>query len=108
MLFTVWQVSLFFSIYVFFQVWNQINCRSLVPQVSGLSHLGANPAFLIIASTVAIGQIAIVSLGGSVFNVTPLGVTTWLCVAGVTLTVLVFAEISRRIQLVMARKPAAS
>ena len=53
----------------------------------------ANPAFLIIASTVAIGQIVIVSLGGSVFNVTPLSVTTWLGVAGVTLTVLVFAEI---------------
>src|SRR5204862_52349 len=32
--FTVFQVSLFFSIYVFFQVWNQINCRSLTPQNS--------------------------------------------------------------------------
>ena len=30
--FTVLQVSLFFSIYVFFQVWNQINCRSLTPR----------------------------------------------------------------------------
>src|SRR5439155_15815444 len=33
--FTVLQVSLFFSIYVFFQVWNQISCRSLTPEVSG-------------------------------------------------------------------------
>ena len=25
------QVSIFFTVYVFFQVWNQINCRSLTP-----------------------------------------------------------------------------
>src|SRR5207248_2829357 len=46
---TVRQVSIFFSIYVFFQVWNQINCRSLVPDTSGLSRLFANPTFLVIA-----------------------------------------------------------
>src|SRR5262249_4690952 len=32
---TTRQVSIFFSVYVFFQVWNQINCRSLTPDVSG-------------------------------------------------------------------------
>ena len=33
--YTVLQVSIFFSIYVFFQVWNQINSRSLTADMSG-------------------------------------------------------------------------
>src|SRR5262249_32048704 len=32
---TTRQVSIFFAVYVFFQVWNQINCRSLTPDASG-------------------------------------------------------------------------
>jgi Ca2+-transporting ATPase len=97
--FTVLQVSIFFSVYVFFQVWNQINCRSLVPEVSGFHKLLGNPAFLAIASTVAIGQIIIVSFGGNVFKVEPLSLLQWLAVAGFTMTVLVFAEVVRHIRL---------
>src|SRR5262249_30352780 len=33
---TVRQVSIFFTVYVFFQVWNQFNARSLGPRVSGV------------------------------------------------------------------------
>ena len=31
------QVTIFFTTYVLFQVWNQINCRSLTPEASGLT-----------------------------------------------------------------------
>src|SRR6202035_104344 len=58
--FTVLQVSLFFSIYVFFQVWNQINSRSLSPEVSGFHRILQNPTFLAIAGTVAVCQVVIV------------------------------------------------
>ena len=34
---TIRQVSIFFTVYVFFQVWNQINCRSLTPEMSGFA-----------------------------------------------------------------------
>jgi Ca2+-transporting ATPase len=102
-MFTVFQVSLFFSIYVFFQVWNQINCRSLVPETSGFHRLFSNPTFLVIASLVAVGQVLIVTFGGPVFKVEPLGVVAWLAVVGGTASVLVFAEIARRLRLVAAR-----
>lgn len=59
---TVRQVSIFFSVYVFFQVWNQINCRSLVPSMSGLTNLFANPTFLSIAGTIAVVQVLITSV----------------------------------------------
>ncbi|MCS7271644.1 MAG: calcium-translocating P-type ATPase, PMCA-type, partial [Gemmataceae bacterium] len=42
------QVTIFFTVYVFFQVWNQINCRSLDPAESGLYRLFDNPQFLLI------------------------------------------------------------
>jgi P-type Ca2+ transporter type 2C len=97
--FTVLQVSLFFSIYVFFQVWNQINCRALTPQTSGFHGILKNPTFLTIAGIVAIGQVLIVTFGGPVFKVEPLSLQAWLAVIGCTASVLLFAEISRRIRL---------
>jgi Ca2+-transporting ATPase len=101
--FTVLQVSLFFSIYVFFQVWNQINSRSLVPEVSGFHRILENRTFLTVAATVAIGQILIVTFGGPVFKVEPLGPLEWIAVIAFTASVLVFAEVSRRIRLALAK-----
>jgi Ca2+-transporting ATPase len=96
--FTVFQVSLFFSIYVFFQVWNQINCRSLTPDTSGFHRLFANPTFLAIAGAVAIGQLLIITIGGPVFKVEPIGPVGWLCIIAATASVLVFAEVARLIR----------
>ena len=76
--FTVAQVALFFSIYVFFQVWNQINCRALTPGHSGLHRILRNPTFLAIAGVTALGQILIVTFGGRIFNVEPLGGNQWI------------------------------
>ncbi len=95
---TMRQVTSFFTVYVFFQVWNQINCRSLSPRESGLHRLFENPQFLVIASLTVVGQVLIVTLGGRVFNVEPLGVVDWLVIAGATSSVLVFAEVARRIR----------
>jgi Ca2+-transporting ATPase len=97
--YTVRQVSLFFSIYVFFQVWNQINSRSLTPDMSGFHRILHNPTFLTIGAIVALGQIVIVTFGGRVFGVEPLGVGDWLSVMAFTSTVLIFAEGVRRLRL---------
>jgi Ca2+-transporting ATPase len=92
------QVTIFFTIYVLFQVWNQINCRSLRPEQSGLKGLFRNPAFLTIAGLIVVGQIVIVSVGGAVFKVEPLGVLDWLLIAAGTSSVLLFAEVARRVR----------
>jgi Ca2+-transporting ATPase len=101
--FTKYQGTLFFTVYVFFQVWNQINCRSLVPEVSGFAGLLQNRAFLGIAATTAVGQVLIVTFGGvvGVFKVEPLDPLAWLGVLGFTASVLVFAEIARRVRLLL-------
>jgi Ca2+-transporting ATPase len=106
--FTIFQVSIFFSIYVFFQVWNQINCRSLSPRESGFHRIWENPTFLMIAGAVALGQILIVTIGGAIFKVAPLPIQYWIGIIVFTSTVLVFAEIARRVQmLILARKATA-
>jgi P-type Ca2+ transporter type 2C len=95
------QVSIFFTVYVFFQVWNQINCRSLTPDSSGLSGILNNPAFLTIAGTVAVVQAIIISVPrvNHIFRVEALSGLDWLCILAGTASVLLFGEIARRIRL---------
>jgi P-type Ca2+ transporter type 2C len=99
---TTRQVSIFFTVFVLFQVWNEINCRSLVPEVSGFSGLLRNPVFLTIAALIVLGQILIVTFGGeTVFKVEPLRLLDWLAIALGTSSVLLFAEVSRRVRLAL-------
>jgi Ca2+-transporting ATPase len=103
---TVRQVSIFFTAYIFFQVWNEINCRSLVPDVSGLAGLTRNPVFLAILGATVVVQFLIVTFAGALFKVEPLGALDWLVIAGATASVLVFREAARRVQRLVQR-PAA-
>jgi Ca2+-transporting ATPase len=95
------QVSIFFTVYVFFQVWNQINCRSLAPDSSGLSGILSNPTFLTIAGTVAVVQALIISVPrlNDIFKVEQLAAIDWICILAGTSSVLLFSEIVRRIRL---------
>jgi len=95
------QVSIFFTVYVFFQVWNQINCRSLTPDVSGWSGIWKNPTFLMIAGTVAVVQALILSVPylNLIFKVEQLHVLDWLGILAGTASVLLFGAIVRRIRL---------
>ena len=92
---TLRQVAIFFTIYVFFQVWNLINCRSLTSDRSGLRGLPANRTFLLISGLIVLGQVLIITLGGRIFEVIPLSLVDWLLIAGATSSVLLFAELVR-------------
>ena len=106
---TTRQASIFFAVYVFFQVWNQINSRSLVPEESGFARLWSNPTFLLIAGLIAAGQIALTSIPwlAGVFKVEPLGVADWLAIIAGTASVLLFAEAWRQARLAARPRPAA-
>jgi Ca2+-transporting ATPase len=100
---TVRQVSIFFTVYIFFQVWNEINCRSLVPDVSGLAGLTRNAVFLGIIGVIVVVQFLIVTFAGGLFKVEPLGAVDWLAIVAATASVLVFREVARRVQMVVQR-----
>jgi Ca2+-transporting ATPase len=53
----------------------------------------------VIAAAVAVGQVLIVTFGGAVFKVEPLGPLAWLAVIAGTSSVLAFAEAARRLRL---------
>jgi Ca2+-transporting ATPase len=96
------QVSIFFTLYIFFQVWNEFNCRALTPETHAFSGIWGNPTFLMIVGLIAAVQVLIVSVPfvGAVFRVEPLGPLDWLAIVAGTASVLVFAEVVRRIRLV--------
>ena len=102
---TIRQASIFFTVYVFFQVWNQINARSLTPEASGFAGLLSNRTFLAIAGTIALVQALIISVPflADVFQVEPLGAWDWLCILAGTASVLVFGEVLRRGRLALGR-----
>lgn len=89
-----YQLSLFFTIFVFLQFWNMFNARAFATGQSALrlKHCGE---FGIIAIIIFIGQIAIVELGGEFFNVEPLRILDWLIIIGATSLVLWLGELLR-------------
>lgn len=91
---TPYELTLLFTIFVFLQFWNLFNTRAFATRRSAL-HLGHCREFLFIAAVIAAGQIAIVNLGGRLFNVVPLRVSDWLIIITSTSLVLWVGEAAR-------------
>ena len=91
---TPYELSLFFTIFVFMQFWNMFNARAFMTKRSGLKLRGCGE-FGLIALIILIGQIVIIQIGGQFFNVVPLSFTDWAIILGSTSLVLWIGEISR-------------
>lgn len=89
-----YELSLFFTIFVFLQLWNMFNARAFMTRRSAL-HLGGCGEFEFIALIIFIGQILIIQCGGQFFNVVPLKLTDWLIIIIGTSPVLWIGELSR-------------
>ena len=87
-----YELSLFFSIFVFLQFWNLFNARSFASGRSAFHFKGCQ-GFLLIALIIIFGQIAIVQCGRAFFSVVPLGVTDWLLIIVCTSPVLWIGEL---------------
>lgn len=93
---TPYELSLFFTIFVFLQFWNMFNARAFATGRSAF-HFKNCGGFLLIALFIFGGQVLIVSLGGEFFNVTPIKFSDWLIIIGVTSLVLWIGELMRLI-----------
>ena len=89
-----YEQSLFFTIFVMLQFWNMFNARAFATGESALKISGCR-GFLLIAHLVFFGQLLIVTLGGRMFNVTPLCWQDWLLIISATSVVLWIGEIGR-------------
>ena len=91
---TDYEISLFFTIFVFLQFWNMFNARAFETGRSAF-HFKDCSGFVTIAVGIFFGQIAIVELGGEFFSVTPLKLVDWVIIICSTSLVLWIGELVR-------------
>ena len=89
-----YELSLFFTIFVFLQFWNMFNARAFGTGRSAF-HFKDCGGFILIAVMIFFGQILIVECGGEFFNVVPLALTDWIIIIISTSTVLWIGEMVR-------------
>lgn len=94
---STYELSLFFTIFVFLQFWNMFNARAFETRRSAL-HLKGCEWFMIIATLILGGQIMIVELGGNFFNVVPLRFSDWLIIIAATSLILWIPELFRQLK----------
>ena len=90
----LYDLSLFFTIFVMLQFWNMFNARAFQTGQSALRLKGCK-GFNFIAMCIFIGQILIVTFGGQMFNVTPLSLRHWVMIICGTSIVLWIGELVR-------------
>lgn len=88
---SLYEQSMFFTIFVMLQFWNMFNARAFMSVDSAL-RLKDCRGFLFIALLVFFGQILIVTFGGLMFNVTPLYWSDWMLIIGASSLVLWIGE----------------
>ncbi len=91
---TTYELSLFFTVFVFLQFWNMFNARAFATRRSALNLKGCS-GFNLIAALILIGQILIVTFGGGFFSVCPLSLSDWIIIIVSTSPVLWIGEIYR-------------
>ncbi len=91
---SAYELSLFFTIFVFLQFWNMFNARAFETGRSAF-HFKDCGGFGLIALFILVGQILIVEFGGMFFQVEPLRWIDWLLVIGGTSLVLWIGELVR-------------
>lgn len=89
-----YELSLFFTTFVFLQFWNMFNARAFATHRSAL-HMKGCTGFMTIAAAIFVGQILIIEIGGQFFNVVPLKFSDWMTIIVSTSFVLWIGELMR-------------
>ena len=95
---SLYELSVFFSIFVMLQFWNMFNARTLGSNNSAFYKLKENKSFLFIAALILVFQIIIVQFGGGFFRTEPLSFSHWCLIISSTSIVLWFEELVRFIR----------
>ncbi len=93
--FSGYELSVFFSLFVFLQFWNMFNAKAFRSEKSAFADLKKCSNFLFIAFSILLGQIAITTFGGEMLRVVPLDLTTWAIIILSTSLILWGGEVAR-------------
>jgi Ca2+-transporting ATPase len=101
---SVYELSLFFTIFVLLQFWNMFNAKSFMTGKSAFATLRKSTGFLAIAAAILAGQWVIVSIGGEMFNVVPLQLKDWGIIVGATSLVFWASELDKVLKVFILSK----
>jgi Ca2+-transporting ATPase len=101
---SVYELSVFFTIFVMMQFWNMFNARTLGSNNSAFYKLNENRSFLLIAALILGLQIVIIQFGGGFFRTEPITLEHWIMIVAGTSAVLWIGEIKRFIARLKAGK----
>ncbi len=94
---SAYELSIIFTVFVMLQFWNMFNARAFATWRSAFNLKGCR-GFGLIACLIMIGQVVIVSVGGSFFNVVSLRIIDWAIIIAATSMVLWIGEIIRLVR----------
>ena len=86
--FTTYEVSMFFSIFVFVQIWNLFNAKAFESGHTAFYKIKDSKVFFLVVIGIMIGQYIIVTFGGQMFSVTPLRAIDWLGIFLITMPIM--------------------
>nr|MDA3864961.1 cation transporting ATPase C-terminal domain-containing protein [Deltaproteobacteria bacterium] len=90
-------LSIIFTSFVFLQIFNEINARSLSPEQSPFLRLNKSTGFLSIMVLIVIIQFSLTQFGGKLFQTKYLGWQIWLKILLLSSTTLVFGHFLRKL-----------
>jgi magnesium-transporting ATPase (P-type) len=74
---TIYRYTLLFNIFVWFQIWNELNCRSVRFHRSPFRGLLQSRNFLAIVGVIVVLQVLLIEFGGQVFSTVALSWRDW-------------------------------
>ncbi len=92
---SLYELTLFFGIFVFLQFWNMFNAKAFHSGRSAFFELSKCRNFLLIALIIILGQVLITTFGGDMFRLIPLDISTWLILLLLTSPILLIGELTR-------------
>lgn len=90
---SAYELTLFFTFFVFLQFWNLFNAKSFSSHKSAFAHISHNKVFYMTLSFILVGQILIVNVGQTMFNVVPLKLIDWVILFVVSSLVFFIGEL---------------
>lgn len=93
-----YELSEFFTTFVFLQFWNLFNAKAVRSGHSALHGIRQCRGFLLIVAIIFFGQILIIEFGGEMFSAMPLSLHDWLVIILSTSLVFLIPEAIRRVK----------
>ena len=102
--FSPYELSMFFTIFVFFQIWNLFNAKAFESGHTAFFNVKGSKVFFAVVIGIFIGQYAIVMLGGQMFSVVPLAWIDWAYIVVLTSVIMVVPLILKIFQVYVFKR----